>query len=95
MNNLRQLNLAWMLCAGDNEDRLPPNRNLATSAKGTGWVEGIMDYTGGTDNTNTALFWLIRVSSASKRPCLISRQSHPFLKPSPYWYPGRTLVVPW
>ena len=43
MNNLRQLNLAWMLCAGDNEDRLPPNRNMATSAKGTGWVDGIVD----------------------------------------------------
>ena len=66
MNNLRQLNLAWMLYAGDNADRLPPNRNMATSAKGTGWVDGIMGYTGGTDNTNTALLLESRLGPYSK-----------------------------
>ena len=68
MNNLRQLNVAWMLYAGDNGDRLPPNRNMATSAKGTGWVDGIMDYTGGTDNTNTALLLESRLGPYTKSP---------------------------
>lgn len=62
LNNFKQLQLAWLLYAWDNEDRLPPNpsgifSNIPTLAA---WVDGWMGYSkaGGaraTDATNTAL----------------------------------------
>jgi prepilin-type N-terminal cleavage/methylation domain-containing protein len=66
MSNLRQLNLAWVLYANDHEDRLPPNSHMLSFARGTGWVDGVMDYAGGTDNTNTALILASRLGPYSK-----------------------------
>ena len=37
MNNLKQLNLAWYMYAGDNNDQLPPNNVYST---GDGWCAG-------------------------------------------------------
>ena len=52
MNNLRQVQLGWLMYADDHEGRLVPNE-WYTSITG-GWVSGIMDYNGGNpDNTNT------------------------------------------
>src|SRR5436190_21638264 len=37
LNNLKQLNLAWYMYAGDNNDELPPNNIIGT---GEGWCAG-------------------------------------------------------
>lgn len=51
MNNQKQLTLAWLLYAGDNQDRVPPNSSGSMSRGG--WVDGWLDFnTGNTDNTN-------------------------------------------
>lgn len=51
LNNTKQLGLAWNLYADDNRDRLAPN--YGSSALG-GWVEGVMDWSNSSDNTNGA-----------------------------------------
>lgn len=66
ISNLRQLNLAWMLYANDHEERLPPNSHMNSRTRGTGWADGVMDYTGDTDNTNTALILASRLGPYSK-----------------------------
>jgi len=51
MSNQKQLTLAWIEYADDNQDRLPPN----TSGSGSrgGWVDGWLDFSrGNSDNTN-------------------------------------------
>jgi prepilin-type N-terminal cleavage/methylation domain-containing protein len=51
MSNQRQLTLAWILYADDNEGRLPPNASGSMSRGG--WVDGWLDFNvGNTDNTN-------------------------------------------
>jgi prepilin-type N-terminal cleavage/methylation domain-containing protein len=48
MNNQKQLTLAWMLYADDNNGHVPPNMS-----GGGGWVEGWLDFTSNNrDNTN-------------------------------------------
>lgn len=50
LSNLKQLDLAWMLYAGDYNDELPPNNILGT---GEGWCAGwLSPSAGNTDNTN-------------------------------------------
>jgi prepilin-type N-terminal cleavage/methylation domain-containing protein len=51
MNNQKQLTLAWIMYADDYEGRLPPN--VSGSGNRGGWVEGWLDFSGSTDNTNT------------------------------------------
>jgi prepilin-type processing-associated H-X9-DG protein len=56
LNNLRQLQLAWYLYAGDHNDRIAQNYWDRDAGKfpGTGsWVAGIMTYDSDPDNTNT------------------------------------------
>jgi prepilin-type N-terminal cleavage/methylation domain-containing protein/prepilin-type processing-associated H-X9-DG protein len=51
-SNLRQLSLAWMMYADDNDERIPPN-NLDGVAAWQTWVRGWLDYqTAVPDNTN-------------------------------------------
>jgi prepilin-type N-terminal cleavage/methylation domain-containing protein/prepilin-type processing-associated H-X9-DG protein len=50
MNNSRQLNLAWVMYAGDNNENVAYNKR--NSAKG-GWVNGVMSFGNYIDNTNT------------------------------------------
>jgi prepilin-type N-terminal cleavage/methylation domain-containing protein/prepilin-type processing-associated H-X9-DG protein len=51
MNNLKQLQLAWLMYADDHENWLVPNEWYTSSG---GWVTGIMDFSpGNRDNTNT------------------------------------------
>jgi prepilin-type N-terminal cleavage/methylation domain-containing protein/prepilin-type processing-associated H-X9-DG protein len=52
MNNGKQLTLAWILYAGDNNDRCVSNQ--PGSAAGS-WVEGQMSWGNTTDNTNLLL----------------------------------------
>jgi prepilin-type N-terminal cleavage/methylation domain-containing protein len=52
MNNQKQLTLAWIMYADDNQDRVPPN--ASGSGSQGGWVDGWLDFGGAnTDNTNT------------------------------------------
>jgi prepilin-type N-terminal cleavage/methylation domain-containing protein len=58
MNNLKQLNLAWQMYPGDNNEFLPPNHQNAkwSGAPSRGWVDGEMHWvTPSTENTNTVL----------------------------------------
>jgi prepilin-type processing-associated H-X9-DG protein len=54
MNNNKQLGLAWMMYAGDNNDNLPINSDKSADWNGThSWVSGWLDWTTARDNTNT------------------------------------------
>jgi prepilin-type processing-associated H-X9-DG protein len=62
LNNQKQLTLAWLLYANDNNGTLAINVNNVENSKATGWVNGIMNWdsaggfgSGNTDNTNRAL----------------------------------------
>jgi prepilin-type N-terminal cleavage/methylation domain-containing protein/prepilin-type processing-associated H-X9-DG protein len=48
LNNTRQLTLAWLLYADDEQGRLCPNGSGLSDA----WVGGVLDFNGSTDNTN-------------------------------------------
>jgi len=51
MSNLKQLNLAWYMYAGDNNDQLVANNIIGT---GEGWCAGWLDFTpNNPENTNT------------------------------------------
>jgi len=58
MNNNKQLGLAWMMYAGDNQERLvinsDPHVNSTTVYQGRpSWIAGSIDWTTGQQNTNT------------------------------------------
>jgi prepilin-type N-terminal cleavage/methylation domain-containing protein/prepilin-type processing-associated H-X9-DG protein len=50
LNNIKQLGLAWILYADDNDEKVPPNAN---GGQRGGWVDGWIDFTASPDNTNT------------------------------------------
>ena len=53
MNNNKQLGLAWMMYAGDNNDNLAINSDQGKDYNGAkSWVSGVMDWTTARDNTN-------------------------------------------
>ncbi len=84
MNNLKQLNLAWIMYADDFQNRLPPNNQGGTG----GWVDGSINFDQDRqDNTNT--LYLINSKfgpytrnvgiykcPADKYDCLIRRVPH-------------------
>jgi len=58
LNNMKQLDLAWMLYTSDNSEILPINKsgaNAGQSAANPSWVAGYLRTTSTTDNTNTDL----------------------------------------
>ena len=60
MNNLRQLQLAWLVYVDDHDDQLPPNGRDTAQPPRTNlefwWAQGILDYEpDNSDNGNTAL----------------------------------------
>src|SRR5258708_3262714 len=61
INNTKQLTLAWLIYAGDHEDRLPYNlggnalRKTVAPKDPLNWVNGIMSWGPDPDNTNTTL----------------------------------------
>jgi len=56
LNNTKQLGLAWLLYAGDQNDRLPYNLGMAGSSfrSNLNWVNNVMTWDLSPDNTNTA-----------------------------------------
>jgi prepilin-type N-terminal cleavage/methylation domain-containing protein len=58
VNNTKQLTLGWLMYGSDNTDNLVYNRPDADSqysTPGATWVNGVMSWSGSTDNTNTLL----------------------------------------
>src|ERR1043165_8864871 len=58
MNNTKQLGLCWNMYAGDNNDKLAPNRDGGSVGKSAGdaaWVGGWLDFSTSSDNTNIDL----------------------------------------
>lgn len=60
MSNLKQLQLAWLMYAHDQDDQLPPNGRDTAQPPRTDlefwWAQGTLDYDpGNSDNGNTAL----------------------------------------
>ena len=53
LNNLKQMGLAWVMYAGDNDDRIPPNDAAANYDRDRNWVRGSLDLNNHPDNTNT------------------------------------------
>jgi prepilin-type N-terminal cleavage/methylation domain-containing protein/prepilin-type processing-associated H-X9-DG protein len=65
MNNQKQLTLAWIMYADDNQDKLPPN--VSGSGSRGGWVEGWLDFNvGNTDNTNTVFLTNAKIGPYTK-----------------------------
>jgi prepilin-type N-terminal cleavage/methylation domain-containing protein len=65
MNNEKQLTLAWIMYADDNQDKVPPN--ISGGGSRGGWVEGWLDFgQGTTDNTNTQFLVNAKIGSYTK-----------------------------
>jgi prepilin-type N-terminal cleavage/methylation domain-containing protein/prepilin-type processing-associated H-X9-DG protein len=60
MNNNKQLDLAWIMYAGDNGDRLPINSDEGLSYNGTpSWITGTPNLNWQAQQQNTNLFYLV------------------------------------
>ena len=56
INNSKQICYGYLMYCGDNADKGPLNVGSGAVAAGAiDWVNGVMDWSGGTDNTNTLL----------------------------------------
>ena len=53
LNRLRQMGLAWVMYAGDNDDRVAPNDVFAPYDRDRNWVRGKLNLNPVSDNTNT------------------------------------------
>jgi prepilin-type N-terminal cleavage/methylation domain-containing protein/prepilin-type processing-associated H-X9-DG protein len=54
MNNSKQLTIAWIMYADDNQDRLALNPNNPVGLSSSpGWIRGSLDWSLRSDNTNT------------------------------------------
>ncbi len=52
INNLKQLQIAWVMYSDDNNSKLPENRGYTTTPDA--WVTGVLNWGSATDNTNAA-----------------------------------------
>jgi prepilin-type N-terminal cleavage/methylation domain-containing protein len=67
MSNQKQLTLAWIMYADDNQDRLPPNASGSGNFLQHGWVEGWLDFgAGNPDNTNIQYLIEAKIGPYSK-----------------------------
>src|SRR6266699_6619782 len=73
LSNLKQIQLAWQLYAGDNQDKLVyPRPSLGSELP---WVQGVLGYTSSTVNTNTQL--LVNAKYAAFAPYIsVARVYH-------------------
>jgi len=85
MSNKKQLELASVMYAGDNNDALPFNPDQSVTTAGTlPWVAGHMDWSVNPDNANTALLTDPTLS------CMGSYTTQPKI----YWCPADTYLTP-
>ncbi len=87
MSNQKQLTLAWIMYADDNNDKVPPN--VSGSSSRGGWVDGWLDFNvGNTDNTNTVFLTNAKIGPYTKNigiykcpadlsPCIIKGTTMP------------------
>ena len=65
MNNQKQLTLAWMMYADDNQDKVPPNHSGSSSSGG--WVDGWLSFDAGwSDNTNVLFLKNAKIGAYTK-----------------------------
>ncbi len=65
MSNQKQLTLAWIMYADDNQDQVPPNAS-GSSSRG-GWVDGWLSFdVGNKDNTNTVFLTNAKIGPYTK-----------------------------
>jgi prepilin-type N-terminal cleavage/methylation domain-containing protein/prepilin-type processing-associated H-X9-DG protein len=68
MNNTRQLTLAWILYAGDNEDKLVPNHGIdETISRRESWVNNVMSWGATDDNTNVTFITQAKLAPYSNQ----------------------------
>jgi prepilin-type N-terminal cleavage/methylation domain-containing protein/prepilin-type processing-associated H-X9-DG protein len=68
MNNTKQLTLAWILYAGDNDDKLVPNHGITeTMSRRESWVNNVMSWGATEDNTNLTFITEAKLAPYSNR----------------------------
>jgi prepilin-type processing-associated H-X9-DG protein len=68
MNNTKQLTLAWILYAGDNDDKLVPNHGVTeTMSRRQSWVNNVMSWGATDDNTNLTFITEAKLAPYSAR----------------------------
>jgi prepilin-type N-terminal cleavage/methylation domain-containing protein/prepilin-type processing-associated H-X9-DG protein len=68
MNNTKQLTLAWILYAGDHDDRLVPNHGIdETISSRQSWVNNVMSWGATDDNTNLTFITEAKLAPYSNR----------------------------
>jgi prepilin-type N-terminal cleavage/methylation domain-containing protein/prepilin-type processing-associated H-X9-DG protein len=68
MNNTKQLTLAWILYAGDNDDKLVPNHGITeTMSRRESWVNNVMSWGATDDNTNLTFITEAKLAPYSNR----------------------------
>jgi prepilin-type N-terminal cleavage/methylation domain-containing protein/prepilin-type processing-associated H-X9-DG protein len=74
MNNTKQLTLAWILYAGDNDDKLVPNHGITeTMSRRESWVNNVMSWGATEDNTNLTFITEAKLAPYSNRAVDIYR----------------------
>jgi prepilin-type N-terminal cleavage/methylation domain-containing protein/prepilin-type processing-associated H-X9-DG protein len=69
LNNEKQLTLAWIMYADDNQGNLVPNHDGGTHDYTLSWFPGWQDFTtGNTDNTNLNFVKLSKIGPYTKNP---------------------------
>ena len=67
LNNQKQLTLAWIMYADDNQNKLVPNKDGGTTDFNYSWVPGWLDFTpNNTANTNTLYLKNAKLGSYTK-----------------------------
>jgi prepilin-type N-terminal cleavage/methylation domain-containing protein len=73
LGNLKQLQIAWSMYAEDNRGKLAPNQSVMVPTVFS-WVQGYLDYSGSSQNTNTQL--LVNPAYAALAPYIPTYRSY-------------------
>src|SRR3954467_7397812 len=72
MNNIKQLNLAWVLYTDDNADLYVNNHGInETRDSRQNWVNNVLDWTANPENTNIALLIEAKLGSYAGRSAAV------------------------
>jgi prepilin-type N-terminal cleavage/methylation domain-containing protein len=72
LNNIKQLNLAWLLYADDHEDRFVNNHGIdETRLTRQNWVNNVLDWGSSPDNTNLLLLTEAKLGSYAAKTATI------------------------
>ena len=73
LNNVKQMQIAWIMYADDNHGELAPNLSV-TSPTEFSWVQGYLDYSSSSQNTNVQL--LLDAKFAAYAPYIASASTY-------------------